>query len=352
MTRLRYRPPAGDDVAPFSLVAEGDGVGGQRFPFGPRIEVGRLDAGAPEYDGRLLVADPTVSSLHCVILQHPDGRLFVRDSSRNGTWLDGTRLIPNREQEIRPGQTLSMGSGVSLRLVEDRAETEEEAGARPAGRSTVVQPSTQDLAVLVGDVCGYTSLLTSVDGTALQTAVGQVFARLVRTIHSLGGQVKEYQGDSIMAFWEKNGPASPAIAACRAALALRREVDDLAADGTTWPFPHHPLRMDWAIATGSVSAQVLGADRPEELSLVGEAVVLAYRLEKAADDRTGPLLVCARTRAEASGRFVFEEVGSLSLAGFSAPVPAFRLAGEIPGPSRTMVFRASGPDRPPAPQGD
>ncbi len=91
---------------------------------------------------------------------------------------------------------------------------------------------------------------------------------------------------------------------------------------------------------------VLGTDRPEELSLVGEPVVLAYRLEKAADDRLGSILTCARTRAEAGTHFEFRDVGSLVLAGFDAPVPAFGLLREMRPPAGLNVTQATRLPRP------
>jgi class 3 adenylate cyclase len=340
VTRLEYLPLENSGADEFALVS-GNEAGELRFPFTDRIEIGRLEAGAPACEGRVLVEDRTVSAFHCVIVRGPEGRLLVRDTSRNGTWLDDARLIPNREQEIRPGQALRVGPGIEFRLVSGATASHTTAADRRVTRGTVGRPTTQDLALLVGDVRGYTPLLTSVPEAELQAAVARVFTRLVTTIRSFGGQVKEYQGDSILAFWERWGEGSPAIPACRAALALQRHVQALAADGTSWPFPHHPLQMDWAVATGRVSVHVIGADRPEELSLVGEPVVLAYRLEKAADDRVGPLLTCARTRAEADGCFAFSDAGKLTLAGFNEPVRAFRLLGELHGPTGPSQTRES-----------
>jgi len=344
VTELRYHPLGTDGVHPFALVAD-HATDEQRFPFTDRIEIGRYEPGAPACEGRVLVADPTVSSVHCVIARGPEGRLFARDTSRNGTWIDDTRLIPNREQVIRPGQVLRVGAGTTLRLVEDPAASTVQTDSRRVTRGTVGLPTTQELALLVGDVRGYTSLLTSVPETELQAAVSGIFARLVTTIRSFGGQVKEYQGDSILAFWERRGDRSPAISACRAALALQRQVEDCASNGTSWPFPARPLRMDWAVTTGRVSVHVVGADRPEELSLVGEPVVLAYRLEKAANDQVGSLLACARTRAAAQDHFAFEDVGRLDLAGFDAPVHAFRLLGEHHGPAGPQATMEISPIR-------
>jgi len=346
VTQLRYRPLGAAGIHQFALVVDDVASGEQRFPFTDRIEIGRFEPGVPECEGRVLVEDRTVSAVHCIIARGSGGRLFARDSSRNGTWIDDSRLIPNREQEIRPGQVVRVGAGLTLRLVEDTSTPKPDTAGRRLTRGTVAQPLTQDLTLLVGDVRGYTTLLTSVPEAELQAAVGGVFARLVATIRSFGGQVKEYQGDSILAFWERRGEASSAIPACRAALALRRDVEAIAADRTSWPFPDRPLRMDWAVTTGRVSVHVIGADRPEELSLVGEPVVLAYRLEKAADDNIGSLLTCARTRAEADGRFEFGDVGKLTLDGFDQPVPAFRLLGELhgpAGPNATQAIRAIRP---------
>jgi len=337
MVRLRYRAPGGDADGPFALVAGEGSPDEQRFAFRDRIEVGRLEEGTPEYEGRLLIDGPSVSSRHCVILRAPDGRLYVRDTSRNGTRLDGTRLMPNREQEIRAGQTLSVGDGVALRLLEDENARDSEEPRRAPARSTLVQSSREELSVVVGDLRGYTSLVVSVPGDILQQAVGRVFTRLERAIRSLGGQVKEFQGDSILAFWEASGGLSPAVAACRAVLELQREVEVMAGDESTWPFRDSPLRMDWAVTTGRVSVQVVGADRPEELSMVGEAVVLAYRLEKAANDSTGTPLACGRTSAEAARWFEFRDVGELQLAGFEAPVRAYRLLGALRPVTSTMT---------------
>jgi len=80
----------------------------RRFVFHDTLEIGRLDPGRPGVPGQLLVEDPTVSSRHCVLTQHPNGRCTVRDLSRNGTKLDGRRLVPNVETEVRAGQAIEV----------------------------------------------------------------------------------------------------------------------------------------------------------------------------------------------------------------------------------------------------
>jgi class 3 adenylate cyclase len=324
MVVLRYKPPR--ERGRFFLIASEGTVQERRFPFCDRIEIRRLESGTAEEEGTLFVADPTVSAQHCLIVRTPDGRFFVRDTSRNGTRLDGRRLLPNRETELRPGQTITVGSAAPFRLL--GCPGGEMAASLVARAGTMATPCSERISVVVGDIRGYTELLETSEREALQRAVSRVFARLEAVVHELGGEIKEYQGDSLLAFWEALTGDGPAVLACRAALALHHRVEALAGDPETWPFAQHPLHMDWAVATGSVSIQVFGEDRPEELSMVGEPIVLAYRIEKRADPATGPLLVCGKTRDEAGLRFEFEEIGPMDITGFNHPVPLFRLLRE------------------------
>jgi class 3 adenylate cyclase len=236
---------------------------------------------------------------------------------------------------LRPGQVLAVGSEAMFRLVESSGRKMEISSRL----GTIASPCSEQISVLVGDIRGYTALLGSSDREVLQRAISRVFARLGTVIHDLGGEIKEYQGDSLLAFWETLNDASPSVPACRAALALCHRVEALARDPETWPFTSHPLHMDWAVATGPVSIQVFGQERPEEMSMVGEPVVLAYRIEKLANQETGPLLVCATTREEAGVRFEFGDLGLSDLTGFDHPVHLYRLLREINTEPVAMVER-------------
>jgi class 3 adenylate cyclase len=62
--------------------------------------------------------------------------------------------------------------------------------------------------------------------------------------------------------------------------------------------------------------------------MIGEPVVRAFRLEKLADEQTGPVLVCQETRRRVSERFRFRDLGSRQLEGFSRAEPIYAL--EVP----------------------
>ncbi|MHC4504934.1 MAG: adenylate/guanylate cyclase domain-containing protein [Planctomycetota bacterium] len=338
-----YTAPPAMDMPPKHLVVDPDGPGEQRYTFFDRIEIRRLQPdppqpeGLPEQGGHgrpqpgvVFVDDPTVSSHHCVITQSPDGHCFIRDLSRNGSRVDGRRLVPNIEVEMLVGQVLLVGKQTQFRL-EGEAAGRVSSGSQPsrgtyAGTTDEVENRT--VTVLVGDIRDYTVLVQEAPATALQASVSRLFGRLEREVVRGGGTVKEHQGDALFAFWEE-GVEPRAVSACRTALALHRLTEKLAQDRGVWALDDFPLKMDWALTTGQVIIHSYGGYRPTGLSMIGEPVVLAFRLEKLVSDETGPIVACLATRNEAGGAFVFDNLGSRQAKGFETPVEVFALRGPM-----------------------
>lgn len=320
-TGLRYRAgePVGHGVV--HLVANPGTADEQRVPFCNALEIGRDEQRGEALPGLLLVSDPMVSRRHCVITRAANGRWYVRDVSRNGTRLAGRRLVPNVETEIHPGQTLTIGSHDFMLDTRARVEPVE----RRRGRTTDEAPTCTIATVLVGDIRDYTVLVQRVSSALLQPSVSRVFEILTSAIVERGGTVKEYPGDAVLAFWEGGCDGTQAVAACRAALELDRLAQRIADDPAVWEAPGFPLAMDWALATGVVMIQAFGGQHPQGLSLIGEPVVLASRLEKLAGDETGRILTCGRTRALAAGRFAFRDLGDIAVKGFDRPPRVYAL---------------------------
>jgi adenylate cyclase len=274
----------------------------------------------------LLVKDPTVSSRHCVVSQDPDGTCFVRDTSRNGSRIDGRRLSPNSKTELKVGQVLSVGQHLRLRLDGGEAvnvDLEEITASQTMGVS-----NTTVVTVLVGDIRNFTTLVRMAPATVLQESVARVFARLEKAVVEYGGTLKEFQGDAMFAFWEQASTRDHAAEACRAALGLHRLSRELAGDPSVWAVEGFPLEMDWALTTGLVAISGYGEDNVLGLSMVGESVVLAFRLEKLADETTGPIVACPDTCRMASGSFDFKDLGSRMAQGFDTPQRLYALIGE------------------------
>lgn len=297
------------------------------FPFREQLEIGRYQEGQPPSSDTLLIDDPTISRRHCVLTRTAGGRCFLRDTSRNGTFVDGRRLVPNVEYEIQSESVIGVAQDHLFILVAPI-----EPGA--AGHSDEVEEGTVScsfaniVTVLVGDIRDYTVMVQKAPVDTLQRSVSGVFEHLEKRVAELGGVVKEYPGDAIFAFWEARDGVSQASRACRAALSLDRFCRDLAKDPAIWPIREFPLMLDWALATGSVVIRSMGGDRPRGLSMVGEPVVLAFRIEKLADDAAGSVLACERTFALIGDGFETRDLGYLGAKGFEKPVRVYSILGE------------------------
>jgi len=325
--RPRYVAPTPDGPGQPCALVWGPGTPGeQRYAFRDQIQIGRDDEACAPAPGLLLIADPTVSRRHCVIRHTADGRCFARDVSRNGTRIDGRRMVPNVEVEVRPGQRLAVGTQTEF-VFEGSGVVRVVPEAAVAGRTVGVSGSSI-ATVLVGDIRDYTTLVRRAPSAGLQQSVNRVFEILNRAVTEHGGTVKEYQGDAVLAFWEGSFSGTQAFTACRAALALDHLARTIASDASVWALPDFPLLIDWALATGPVLLDSFGGLQPTGLSLVGEPVVLAFRLEKFATDATGRILACPVTKVMAGDTFTFRDLGAMQAKGFDRPDHVFALDGE------------------------
>jgi class 3 adenylate cyclase len=319
-----YLPPEVFEYPGKWLIAEGASGPGDVFLFFNRVEIGRYHENRRR-PGVLLVKDQTVSSRHCVITQEPDGRCFIRDTSRNGTRVDGRRLTPNLQTELELGQVLSIGRALNLRL-DGQAPT----GFHEIGTDSATQGIAERtlVTVLVGDIRNYTNIVRMADPHEVQDSVNRVFSELEAEVQKCGGTIKEFQGDAIFAFWEKGPIGCHAGDACRAALHLKKKAAELAANPEVWRVGGHPLQMDFALATGMVTISGYGNDGALSLSMVGESVVLAFRIEKFANKKTGPIIVCPITRRIADNGFKFKDLGKHRPKGFDEKHNLYALVKE------------------------
>jgi class 3 adenylate cyclase len=343
MTGLRFlslEPPGGGALR---LVVSPGTAEQQRIPFCKVLEIGRDEPDREPVPGLLLVPDLAVSRRHCVLTCSPDGRCFVRDVSRNGTRVAGRRLVPNVESEIHPGETLSLAGGHDFVL-----EAREVAGQveEPYPRGTVEMPARTIATVLVGDIRDYTTLVRRAPSAQLQRSVSRVFETLAAAVVERGGTVKEYPGDAIVAFWEGGSHGIQAVAACRAALELDIIAHRIAGDATVWQVDGFPLNMEWALATGPVIIDSFGGSHPQGLSVVGEPIVLAFRLEKIAGESVGRILACHMTRAMAGPAFRFHDLGEMTAKGFDRLDHVYALEALADDPLTTVSIPIAGGLRP------
>ncbi|MBV8559841.1 MAG: AAA family ATPase, partial [Acidimicrobiia bacterium] len=164
--------------------------------------------------------------------------------------------------------------------------------------------------ILFADVVGFTSLSENTDPEAVARTVDAAFRRMAEVVESHGGTVDKYLGDALMAvFGVPAAHDDDAERAVAAALAMR----DLGGD----------LAFSIGINSGEVMVTAVGRDG--DVTVIGDAVNVAARLEKAATG--GQVLVGPLTADLAADGIAFRERQPVILKGKRDPVPVFEVVG-------------------------
>jgi class 3 adenylate cyclase/tetratricopeptide (TPR) repeat protein len=196
-------------------------------------------------------------------------------------------------------------------------------GAPLAGDSWATDPAPararKVVTVLFSDVSGFTVLGERLDPESLHQVIGRWFEGTDQVIERHGGTVEKHMGDAVMAvFGVPVVHEDDALRAGRAALEMQQKLADLNEElARRWDVQ---LSVRTGLNTGEV---VVGDDAGGELSILGDAVNVAQRLESAAEP--GQVLIGAATARLVRGAARLERVSPLTLKGKAAPVAAWRL---------------------------
>ncbi len=145
----------------------------------------------------------------------------------------------------------------------------------------------RDAAILSLDIRGFTPFAARTESDAVLGLLARYQARMVPLIRKHGGSVDKFLGDGILATF---GAASVSD---RSAADALRAIDDIMAEAESWSGGPggFGLRINGAVATGRVLFGVVGDSDRLEYTVIGEAVNLSAKLEKA-NKQVGANAVC------------------------------------------------------------
>ena len=176
---------------------------------------------------------------------------------------------------------------------------------------------------LFADLSGFTPLADRLDPEELLEVIDPIIEELTSIVGRYEGYVDKFAGDALLAFFgaptSHEDDAERALAVAEEMHArLARMLPDLPPDAGD-------LTLHIGVNTGHVIARVLGNEVKLDYSVLGDAVILAQRLESAAP--AGETYVGTTTHLLTKHAYRFEGVGELTLKGKKEPVPAWRLVG-------------------------
>ena len=162
----------------------------------------------------------------------------------------------------------------------------------------------RQMTVLISDIRGFTTLIEDMDVPASNLATG--FLRAVELpIISCNGMIQDVRGDEIVAVFESE-PDNAVHAGLAMLRSLREHNQDRLALGS------EELRVGIGINTGAVGVGLVGGVNRMVLTIIGDAVNLAARIESANKRYGSNLLISDATlsRLENPDQFDLRRIGS------------------------------------------
>jgi class 3 adenylate cyclase len=177
----------------------------------------------------------------------------------------------------------------------------------------------QEISVLFGDLVGFTAFAERSSPREVAAVLSAYWGAAAPLItRRFGGDVEKFIGDGMLAVFNSRGDQPDhALRAARAALALQRELAQVAARHPEWP----PMRV--GVNSGEALVREIGGDGHVAYPLVGDTVNTGSRLEQLAP-AGGVLIGEATYRRLPDGTVVAPQVG-MRVKGKSDPVDAYLL---------------------------
>ena len=187
---------------------------------------------------------------------------------------------------------------------------------------SVLESHRRELAVLFGDLRGWTDFSVGTEPEEVMSVVGSYHAAMGELILRYEATVGWFAGDGLMVWFNDPIPCEdPAARAVRLAFEMREAMRELTAG---WRKRGHELDFSLGVGLGYATIGRIGFEGRYDYGAVGSVLNLASRLCDAAP--RGQIVVSQRVLAEIEGIVAAEPLGPLELKGFGKPVEAFAVS--------------------------
>jgi class 3 adenylate cyclase len=288
-----------------------------------KVFIGRSCKGV-DPQKRILVQDEKASRDHAVISRRAE-RLQITDRSKNGTWVNGTRLAAGASSDLVDGDTISLG-GFSVRVFypENVTDVTDAAILTDGTRVTPMEIMVTNVVADVREFSTFSQAQASSDVYALMKEIFDTFSAIV---YQYKGTIKDYAGDAVYAFWDHTlEPISKqAVLACQAAIQQTQTINEIRAKLSGKNIAADNLQMGWGITTGKVTMSHYGS-RAADLALVGDCTNLAFRLSGLANkELSEKIVICSQTADLVRDDLALKDLGSVSIKGRTGKEHIFAL---------------------------
>jgi class 3 adenylate cyclase len=295
----------------------------QHLEIADKVFIGRSCKGV-DPKKRILVQDAQVSRDHAVVSRRGE-HLKITDRSKNGTWVNGTRLAAGASSQLADGDTISLGE-FSLQVVcpENDSHVTDPAILTDGTRVTPTEIIVTNVVADVREFSTFSQANASSDVYALMKEIFDTFSAIV---YNYKGTIKDYAGDAVYAFWDHavEPIAQQAVLACEAAIQQTQTINEIRAKLGGKNIAADNLQMGWGITTGKVTMSHYGS-RAADLALVGDCTNLAFRLSGLANkELSEKIVICSQTAELIRNDLKIKDLGAVAIKGRTGKEHVFGL---------------------------
>jgi class 3 adenylate cyclase len=218
-------------------------------------------------------------------------------------------MAAGSSKELSDGDIIRIGYSL-LRVVYPKVATDA-VPSQTYTELTIVSALEEVVTSLVADLRGFSAFCQTHDSVDVYGMINEIFDRFSKIVEDFKGTVKDYAGDSVIAFWEHQfgDPAGQSELACRAAIRQMLSFDQIRVELSEKYADVENLRMGWGITTGPVTLSHYGS-RAADLAMVGDCINLANRFSGMANkDIPENIIVCSHTAELVGDRIELKDLG-------------------------------------------
>jgi adenylate cyclase len=205
-------------------------------------------------------------------------------------------------------------------------------------RVDVAQGREREIAILFGDIRGFTALSEGRLPYDVVFILNRYFAAMGRAVESAGGRVDKFVGDGIMALF---GLDDEIGAGCQAALAAAKLMSERLVELNEALHNElaEPLRIGIGIHAGPAIVGEMGYGSAATITAIGDSVNTASRLEGLAKEYAAELVVSAEVIAHAGVELSGGRRGEIEIRGKQEKlaVTVYASARDLPEPEKTVA---------------
>ncbi len=173
---------------------------------------------------------------------------------------------------------------------------------------------TKRVTILFSDIRGYSKVSAASDPHILVQQLNEYLTAMVECVFRHGGTLDKFMGDAVMAVWgnvQSSGPGNDAVAAVRAALAMRTELVRLNEKWRAQGLPEFTIGI--ALNHGPVISGNIGSPQRMEFTVIGDPVNVTWKMQELTKKVTAELVVSKTVEALIVEHFELRSLGKHQL---------------------------------------